>query len=130
MERVILVVDDEPVVRSFVSNACKTRGLRPLVADDGQQGYELFLQLRDQIALVLTDVSMPRLSGPQLVRRIRAERPGTPILLMTGYSPTMVIPTDVFDCPMLRKPFTVETLMTAIDTAMRSRDGSSSAYAD
>jgi DNA-binding response OmpR family regulator len=126
-----LVVDDETVVRTFVANACKTRGFRALLAVDGQHGLELFLEHQAEIDLLLTDISMPRLSGPQLARRVRQHAPGLPVLMMTGFSPTMVVPTDLFDCPMLRKPFTVDVLMRAIRMTLRTDHGtSSSAYAD
>lgn len=128
----ILVVDDEAVVRTFVANACKARGLRALMAVDGQHGLELFLQHQAEIYLLLTDISMPRLSGPQLARRVRQLAPGLPVLMMTGFSPTMVVPTDLFDCPMLRKPFTVDVLMRAIRMTLGTDQdsSSSSAYAD
>jgi DNA-binding response OmpR family regulator len=127
----ILVVDDETVVRTFVANACRARGFRALIAQDGQHGLEVYLENQAEIDLLLTDISMPRLSGPQLARRVRQYNPNLPVLMMTGFSPTMVVPTDLFNCPMLRKPFTVDVLVNAMRKTLQiARGSSSSAYAD
>jgi two-component system, cell cycle sensor histidine kinase and response regulator CckA len=82
----ILVVDDEPVVRDVATHVLTPLGFRVLTAVDGQEGVEMFDQHRDEIVLVLLDMTMPRLSGEQVYEKIRQMRADTPVLLSSGYN--------------------------------------------
>jgi CheY-like chemotaxis protein len=64
----VLVVDDEPIVLRYLASALQTRGYDNVLAEDGVDGLALFLKFRDEISLVITDVAMPRMSGPDMVR--------------------------------------------------------------
>ncbi len=82
----ILVVDDEPVVRDVATQILASLGFRVIAAVDGQEGVEMFGQCRDEIVLVLLDMTMPRLSGEQAYEKIRQMRPDIPVLLSSGYN--------------------------------------------
>ena len=73
----ILVVDDDPIVRRFVSTTLQRNGFAVLEAASGKDGLERFAEHRDALALILTDIMMPGMSGPEMIERIRAIHPGT-----------------------------------------------------
>jgi len=88
--RVILLVDDEAVVRKFVGIVLRKAGYAVIDASDGEEGLELFRAYRDAIDLVVSDLKMPRMTGPELAEHVRRERPGTRVLLMSGYASGML----------------------------------------
>jgi len=118
----LLVVDDEATVLRYVSNALRIRQFGFILAEDGERGLDLFLANRDEIAMVLTDVAMPRLSGPEMARQIRRIDPQVGLIFMTGFSPTQVIPQEFRACPWLSKPFTPQQLFDVIDQCLKSRE--------
>jgi len=81
----ILVVDDEQCVRDVVKRALEQLGFTVLTATDGQRGVEVFRQHADEIALVILDVTMPHMNGPQALEEIRRIRADTQFLLSSGY---------------------------------------------
>ena len=83
-EGIILVVDDEPAVCYVTGEMLKQQGFSVLCAESGEQALRLFAEHRDRIALLLTDIVMPKLSGPQLAQKLRAQRPGLPVLFISG----------------------------------------------
>ncbi len=84
-QRVILVVDDEALVRKFVQTILVMAGYVVIEAGDGQEALELSRTYSSNIDLVVTDFEMPHLNGMQLAEHIRRERPDAQILLMSGY---------------------------------------------
>jgi CheY-like chemotaxis protein len=97
----ILLVDDEEIVRVGTGEMIRDLGHRVIEADGGDQALDL---LSDGLApdLVITDYKMPRMDGAELARRLRAEHPEVPILIITGYTGTT---DDVLHLPRLAKPF-------------------------
>lgn len=83
-EGIILVVDDEAAVCYVTGEMLKQQGFSVLCAESGEQALRLFAEHRERIALLLTDIAMPKLSGPQLAQQLRAQRPGLPVLFISG----------------------------------------------
>lgn len=81
----ILVAEDENLAAMAIEEMLIDAGFDVLLAADGQQALEI-AALND-FDLLLTDLRMPRLSGNELVRRLREGRPGLPVIVMTGYAP-------------------------------------------
>jgi PAS domain S-box-containing protein len=81
----VLVVDDEEVVRAVARMMLEFVGYTVLVASDGVEGVEVFRQHADEIAVVLLDMSMPRMNGEQAFDAIRAIRPDARVILSSGY---------------------------------------------
>ncbi|HEY0255776.1 MAG TPA: ATP-binding protein, partial [Kofleriaceae bacterium] len=111
----ILVADDEPSVRQTIQRFLIRRSALPVVACDGAEAEEL---LRAQhFDAVLLDVMMPKKTGYQLIPIVRETQPGTPVILMSGYSeqPDSAEQPDAF----IEKPFNVSTLEGTIQAAMR-----------
>jgi signal transduction histidine kinase/class 3 adenylate cyclase len=80
----ILVVDDNPDLRTYLSSILRTKGYRVWTARNGAEGFEAAIQQRPQ--LIITDLMMPKVSGLDLIRMIRAEDTlqGTPVVLLTA----------------------------------------------
>ena len=111
----VLVVEDEPVVRSVILEMLADLGYRTLEAGDGPAGLRL---LRDnkQIDLLITDVGLPGMNGRQLADQARETRPDLKILFITGYAESVAI-ADGFLQPgmeMITKPFDLDNLSRRI----------------
>jgi two-component system, cell cycle sensor histidine kinase and response regulator CckA len=82
----VLVVDDEPVVRRTAKSMLERFGYSVVMAENGREGVELFRVLADKIAVVLLDMTMPVMSGEETFRELRAIRPGVRVVLSSGYN--------------------------------------------
>ena len=84
----ILLVEDEEALRRAATRILERFGYRVLAARDGVEALELFRTHRDAVALVVSDVVMPRMGGEELLAALHRERPGLPVFLATGYTQT------------------------------------------
>ncbi len=82
----ILVVDDEPSVGGFLRELLSVAGYEALLARDGAEALEIFRQQSGRFDLVITDQTMPNLTGAELARQLLALSPDLPVILCTGYS--------------------------------------------
>ena len=109
---VILVVDDEIILRDLVHMLLDGEGYNVLAAADGTEALELSRTHPGKIDLLLTDVEMPRLDGITVYRRIHAERRTIKVLFMSGgISDSLELPTG---SAFLPKPFLTSTLCTKV----------------
>lgn len=81
----ILLVEDEPMVLDVLQRMLSALNYGVLAARDGQAALEVYREHREKIALVLTDVAMPRLGGVELHARLRQEAPEAKVILISGY---------------------------------------------
>ena len=81
----ILVAEDENLAAMAIEEMLRDAGFDVLLAGDGQQALEI--ASLHEFDLLLTDLRMPRMSGNELVRRLREGKPGLPVIVMTGYAP-------------------------------------------
>jgi PAS domain S-box-containing protein len=108
----ILLVEDENAVRDMAQVVLQRHGYTVLAASDATQALRIARDNVGRIDLVLTDVVMPGMSGPQLVEQLRGERPDLPALFMSGYTSDSVLRDDVAtgEAFFLQKPFTTGVL--------------------
>ncbi|MGE3191699.1 MAG: response regulator, partial [Vicinamibacterales bacterium] len=115
----ILVVEDDEAVRELVVDILTRDGYRTIEAGHGQAAIDELERRRQRIDLVLSDVVMPGMSGPELVRRIKRRRPDIPVLYMTGYAePNPADAAALAAAPVLQKPFTPKALSDAVLQAL------------
>lgn len=116
----VLVVDDDPGVRGFVSEALEREGYTVLKAGDGEEALRIFREYRGPIHLIITDVIMPRLTGPEWVRQLDVWMRGIKVLFITGNPELIVHPWNVLDrdVSFLKKPFDLSTLRRTIRAMM------------
>jgi two-component system, cell cycle sensor histidine kinase and response regulator CckA len=118
----ILLAEDDASIRQFATRMLREHGYRVLDAEDGAAAIALVGKAIEAIDLVITDVLMPNANGLELARLMRAARPDLPIVFMTGYAG---LDDDALvelraTGPVLAKPFTQETLLRAVATALES----------
>lgn len=113
----ILLVDDHAGVRATTAALLEDLGHSVVHAGEGAQAIELFHQDPQGFDLLITDYAMPRISGAELVRQIRADRPGMPALIITGYADPQAAAPDGDDVLVLSKPFTPEQLHASLHGA-------------
>ncbi|MBR0993101.1 PAS domain S-box protein [Bradyrhizobium japonicum] len=124
----ILVVEDDQAVMRATTAALKRGGYGILTAANGDEARRLLLQQSGGIDLVLSDVVMPQLSGPELAEFVRNSCPGLPLIFMTGYSDYPVI-TESGDHRIahhraIMKPFRPNELLATIREVLDGREGS------
>src|SRR5215475_4449438 len=81
----ILVVDDEPMVCEFVAAALRHKGFSVLTAANGEEAIAVSSRHSGDILLIITDVKMPIMDGPALIRFLSAGTPDIPVLFMSAY---------------------------------------------
>ena len=82
----ILVIDDEEIVRRTAKAMLERYGYSVVVAENGKDGLDLFHVLDDKVALVLLDMTMPVMGGEETLRHLRAKRQNVKVLLSSGYN--------------------------------------------
>ncbi|HEX5385149.1 MAG TPA: PAS domain S-box protein [Gemmatimonadales bacterium] len=109
---VVLVVEDEDVVRDFACRFLQGQGYATREAADGVAALALVGSAPDTIDLVLCDVVMPRMGGPELAGRLAILEPGLPVLFTSGYTDDEIARRGLLaaGAPFLQKPFSPETL--------------------
>ena len=112
----ILLVEDDARVRAASASALSELGYRAIPCSSGDEALER-LARADDIDLLMTDVVMPGMSGPELVREVRTKRPDLGVLFVTGYVGEAGEADNFQGCAVLRKPFTLRALSDAIATA-------------
>jgi len=110
-DEVVLVVEDEPGVRAFSTEALAGLGYQVLEADGGAMALRL-LDTHPEVSVLFTDVVMPGMNGRLLADEARRRRPGLRVLFTTGYTRNAVVHNGVLDSgvQLIGKPFTVEAL--------------------
>ncbi len=108
----ILVVDDEPEIRKLVSAMVRQFGYEVMTADSGEHALTLYKNHKGPIALLITDVVAPGMSGPMLADKLCALQPNLKVLYISGYDNTHVVQKYVVERghALLAKPFTVAEL--------------------
>ena len=112
----ILLVEDEEAVRAFATRALESRGYTVYKAGTGNEALELMRDHRDTISLVVSDVVMPEMDGPTLLKELRKIRPGLPIIFVSGYAKEAFARNmpDGETFGFLAKPFTLRQLATTV----------------
>lgn len=119
--QVVLVVEDEPMLRQVVAMTLKVEGFSVIEAGDGREGLEV-LKSDKAIDLMLTDVRMPGMNGYELAEASLAIRPSMPVMLMTGFT-NDEMPEKIRQAsfPMLQKPFNFANLAPSVREAIAAR---------
>ena len=110
----VLLVEDDPEVRSLFSAFLRDGGYRVLEAADGQEALETFERQADDIDVVMTDVVMPNVSGPALASALRARRPTVKVLYVSGYTEQLELGGPEPNTTHLAKPITRGALLKHI----------------
>jgi CheY-like chemotaxis protein len=114
----VLVAEDEEGVRELSVESLERCGYRVLAAASGEEALKIAGTFENTIHLLLTDVVMPGMKGPELADWLRAQRPGIKVLFMSGYAADVVTPNDLREATLLSKPFAPNALTKAVREAL------------
>jgi two-component system, cell cycle sensor histidine kinase and response regulator CckA len=108
----ILVVEDDELVRGITVRSLRALGYRILLAEDGEDAMKVVERHAGDIDLVVTDVAMPRMGGPELAEKLTARNPNVKVLFVSGYSEQELSQRVVLasNRAFLDKPFTASML--------------------
>lgn len=122
--KTILIVEDEDMVRALTAAVLKRAGYAVLEAEDGVEGAAIYKKNCEQIDLLLTDISLPGLRGPDLVRYARQLRPTVQVLFMSGsiQFEEQAVAEEIYRSGCLEKPFTAEQLRDQVTARLRDKD--------
>ena len=110
-------MDDDPMVRRFISTVLRMSGFEVLEAADAIEAMAVFQAGGSSVDLVITDVQMPEMNGYDLARMLLATHPNLPILLVSGADSEPPEP-----LPFLQKPFTPARLRDAVQEMLGARE--------
>jgi PAS domain S-box-containing protein len=119
-EESVLVVEDEPIVRSLIVDVLTELGYRAIEAADGPAGLEI-LKGDQRIDLLVTDIGLPGMNGRQMTEASRSARPGLKVLFMTGYAENAALASGFLEpgMEMITKPFAMDALARRIADMLR-----------
>ncbi len=119
----VLLVEDDQAVRTLIQGILRRHGYRVLEAQSGQEALRVYHRHGKPIQLLLTDVGMPGLSGPQLVDRLAPQQPGLKVLYMSGYADDTMVRNGLSetDRPFLHKPFEPDDLVQKVRELLDTR---------
>ena len=118
----VLVVDDEPMVRDMSEAMLKSFGYEVIVASDGLEALKKFRERQDEVRLVLLDQSLPGMKGCETLAALRALQSDLRVVLTSGYDEEQVMRGDRPEQPQvfLRKPYYMKDLEAALDAALKT----------
>jgi CheY-like chemotaxis protein len=116
----ILLVEDDEIMRSLTRQLLQEHGYTVIEADDGKSALDWVKSHPGPIDLLLTDVVMRRMSGPELVERLSATHPNLKVVFMSGYTGELIVERDVLKrgIILLEKPFSRTALLNTIHTTL------------
>lgn len=111
--KTIMLVEDEPSIRRLLGTTLRRSGYEVLEAASGQEAIASFAEHRDAVSLLITDVRMPQMTGPELIRRLRASRPDLKVLCISGCVSS--VPEEIEKgVSVLQKPFSRQELISKV----------------
>jgi CheY-like chemotaxis protein len=112
----VLLVEDEEGVRKLIKTLLQQGGYTVIEAQNGSEALAIFQTHADRIQLVVSDIIMPQMSGPELVQYLTALRPGLKFLYISGYTDDSIIQDGLLDAEtrFLQKPFTSGNLLSKV----------------
>jgi DNA-binding NtrC family response regulator len=116
----VLVVDDEENIREVMTATLESFGYKVIIASDGTEGLAQYAQRSNEISLVITDMAMPFMDGPAMIRALRKIDPDFKIIGMSGMlnADQTAELQSLNVSGFLTKPFTAESLLNTISATM------------
>ena len=108
-KQTILIAEDDRLIRHLVRTILERSGYQLLMAENGRHALELAAAHEGPIHLLLSDVLMPEMNGPDLADKLQAARPGTPVVFMSAFTNGAL--SEHEDYPFMPKPLSPGTLL-------------------
>jgi PAS domain S-box len=119
----ILIVEDDSSVRKIAVQVLTYQGYNVLVSESGGDALLICEQEKKPIHLVLTDVVMPKMSGPELIERLKKVRKDFTVLYMSGYTDKHILKGLDDELNFIQKPFTIDVLAKKVRDALDTKKG-------
>jgi two-component system, cell cycle sensor histidine kinase and response regulator CckA len=122
----ILVAEDDQVVRGIVTRALRSAGYTVLAVESGAGALDVAARHPEPIDLLLTDLVMADMAGPELARRLRSDRPAAHVLFMTAHTDHAAVSAaceQAAPAQLLHKPFAPRTMLTAVRSMLDAPRG-------
>lgn len=115
----VLVVDDNDVFRDFIVSALSVHGYKVLAAGGSAEALQVMDKHARPVDLIIADVVMPKVSGSELVKKVKVRYPKVKVIYISGYTDDILIHSDVqevieSDAAFLQKPFLTEDLLKSV----------------
>ncbi len=118
----VLLVEDEADVRALTCEFLKAAGYQVLTAADGEEGLETGRRFGDEIDILVTDVVMPRMRGPELAKRLKRLLPDLKVVYMSGYTEEFSEGPNLLESGyFLQKPFSRDALLRQVHDALKGK---------
>ncbi|NES19386.1 MAG: response regulator [Symploca sp. SIO3E6] len=120
-KELVLVVDDEAAIREITKTSLETYQYRVMIARDGIEAIALYNEYKDEISIVLVDMMMPEMNGPNTIRTLQEINPQVPIIAVSGLAASDKLnqATMMGIKTFLYKPYTAKELLTAIKEVLQ-----------
>jgi two-component system, cell cycle sensor histidine kinase and response regulator CckA len=121
-DKLILVIDDEDMLRDVLKEVLEMVGFSALFASSGREGIQLFEENRDRIQLILMDILMPEMSGLETHKEIKALDPDMKFIFMSGFpdKDALSLRELVGEYVFVKKPFSVKEIVSQIKQVLES----------
>ena len=112
----ILLVDDEDSIRDFLAEILSEQGYKVIEASNGEEGLQVFKEYNEKVHLLISDITMPKMSGPELANEIRKLKPDIKALFISGNVENEYINEQTADSStsFLQKPFTYDSIISKV----------------
>ena len=117
--QIVLLVDDEPMVRNLIRTTLQSLDCEVVEAGSGMEAVQLFKRRRARIALLLTDIAMPGMAGDELATILTGLFPELPVLFISATGKQLPPGLQHFQC--LHKPFRLDVLTRTVANMLRDR---------
>jgi CheY-like chemotaxis protein len=119
----VLLVEDDPEVRSLVAIILRDAGYRVIEAADGEEAFIKFQEHGRYIALLLTDVIMPKKNGREIYDQVKAIAPSIKVLFISGYTADIIKSRGILDdgYEFLSKPVVPDKLLSVVRKVLEER---------
>jgi two-component system cell cycle sensor histidine kinase/response regulator CckA len=116
MTGAVLIVENEPLVREAMEDILGTVGLTILAACDGREGIATYQARQDEIELVILDMRLPGMDGPDILKALRQINPGVKAIVSSAYDEQMIKKSfgEVQFTGILEKPFSADALLSSV----------------
>lgn len=116
-DRRVLLAEDEPSMLFLLERLLVRRGYQILKATNGQEALDVYQRHKDEIAVVLLDMGLPKISGRDVLHKIRSENPDVKVIVTSGYvEPEMALEIEGANVKFLPKPYTPDGVFNALQS--------------
>jgi CheY-like chemotaxis protein len=117
--KLILLAEDEPMVRNLMQRLLHSWGYAVFSARNGREAMEIAEEHKGPIDLLVSDVTMPEMDGPELAEKLNTKRPRLRVILLSGYSHTEIVLQRGWR--FIQKPFQMQELRTAVEDTWKPK---------